>query len=182
MRIIAGEHRSRRLKTVPGLATRPTSDKLRETLFDVLGARVAGSFWYDCFAGSGAVGLEALSRGAARVVFIESNRAAVRFLQANIAALEVESRSTVIEQAVAAALARARDAADFVYLDPPYDAELEYRRILGFFGDRNLLRPGAIVIAEHSRRSPLEGAYGSLERYRVIEQGEAALSFFKSSN
>src|SRR5262245_3275463 len=98
MRIIAGEFRSRRIKTVPGLATRPTSDKLRGTLFDALGAAVAGSIWYDCYAGSGAVGLEALSRGADYALFIESSRAALRVVRGNIAALGMEDRCELIEQ------------------------------------------------------------------------------------
>src|SRR5688572_14172585 len=120
MRIIAGEFRSRRLKTPPGRATRPTSDRLRETLFNVIGPAVAGSTWYDCFAGSGAVGLEAISRGAAFVFFLETARDAARVLGENIAALDVAGRCRVIEKPVAQALARADRPADFVYLDPPY--------------------------------------------------------------
>jgi len=178
MRIIAGEFRSRRLKSVPGTATRPTSDKLRETLFNVLGARVAGSSWYDCFAGSGAVGLEALSRGAAFVVFVENAGAAVRVLRENVSALGVEDRCEVADQPAVAALARARRAAGFVFLDPPYTADVEYRRILTFFGESRLLRPGGLVIAEHARRSPLGESYGRLLRTRVLEQGDSALSFF----
>src|SRR3990172_9580282 len=100
MRIVAGEFRSRRLKTIAGPATRPTSDKLRETLFNVLGPSVAGSVWYDCFAGSGAVGLEALSRGATFAVFIESGPAAARVLRENIAALGLESRVAVLARDV----------------------------------------------------------------------------------
>lgn len=191
MRIIAGEFRGRRLKSVPGVATRPTSDKLRETLFDVLGCSVVDSVWYDCFAGSGAVGLEALSRGAAYAVFIERGRAAARVLRSNIAALGLEQRSAVLEQAVAPALARARPAAlkrpaDFVFLDPPYTAASEYRRVLNLLafraGEAELLRPNAMVIAEHARRSPLEPRYGALARFRVLEQGSSALSFYRLSN
>lgn len=179
VRIIGGEFRSRRLKTLPGMAMRPTSDRLRETLFDVLGPGVAGTVWYDCFAGSGAVGLEALSRGAAHVVFVESDRAAARVLEQNVAALHVEKRSTVIEQPVVAALARARRSADFVFLDPPYDAALEYRRVLTFLGEASLLRSGGIAVAEHARRAPLEERYAGLARFRVLEQGDNALSFYR---
>lgn len=188
MRIIAGQFRGRRLKSVPGVATRPTSDKLRETLFDVLGCTVVDSVWYDCFAGSGAVGLEALSRGAASALFIESHRAAARVLRANIAALGLEQRCAVLEQAVAPALARARPVAlqrpaDFVFLDPPYTTASEYRRVLDLLGaatgEAELLRPNAMVIAEHARRSPLELHYGALARFRVLEQGSSALSFYR---
>jgi 16S rRNA (guanine966-N2)-methyltransferase len=179
MRIIGGEFRSRRLKTVPGLATRPTSDKLRETLFDVLGPDVTGSVWYDCFAGSGAVGLEALSRAADFAVFVESATAAVRVLQQNVAALGVEQRCLEIQKPVAAALVQAGRPAGFVFLDPPYAAALEYRRVLSLLGEGALLKPHGMVIAEHARRSPLEPAYGRLARYRVLEQGDSALSFYK---
>lgn len=182
MRIVAGEFRSRRLKSLPGQATRPTSDKLRETLFDVL-VGVAGSVWYDCFAGSGAVGLEALSRGAAYAVFIESIRAAARVLRSNIAKLGLEGRCTVLEKAVLPGLARANLPADFVFLDPPYTASAEYNGVLAFLGDRGqqsgLLRPRAVVIAEHAARAALAPRYGSLARFRVLEQGSSALSFYR---
>ncbi len=183
MRIIAGQFRGRRLKSVPGVATRPTSDKLRETLFDALGCSVVDSVWYDCFAGSGAVGLEALSRGAAYALFIESHRAAARVLRANIAALGLEQRCALLEQAVAPALARASRPPDFVFLDPPYTAASEYQRVLDLLGahtgEAELLRPNAMVIAEHARRSPLELHYGALARFRVLEQGSSALSFYR---
>lgn len=179
MRIIGGEFRSRRLKTLPGMATRPTADKLRETLFDVLGARVAGSVFYDCYAGSGAAGLEALSRGAAFAVFIERSRAAARVLKENVAALGVEARCLVLQQPVAAALSDASRPADFVFLDPPYQPEAEYGRVLTMLAEGEGLNPDAVVIAEHARRSPLAACYGRLARYRLLEQGDSALSFYR---
>ncbi len=181
MRIIAGEFRSRRLKTLPGTAIRPTSDKLRGTLFNVLAARVPGAFWYDCYAGTGAVGLEALSRGAEHVVFLESNRVAARVIFDNVRLLGVLDRATILEQPVAQALAAARHPAGIVFLDPPYDAEIEYRRVLTFIGDGGLLSPDGRVIAEHARRAPLPEQFCRLQRYRTIEQGDAALSFFRFS-
>jgi len=179
MRIIAGEYRSRRLKTLPGVATRPTSDKLRETLFNVLDEDVRGSLWYDCYAGSGAVGLEALSRGAGHAVFLESARGALSVLRQNVQALGVLDRCTLLQQPVAKALAAARRPPDFVFLDPPYEAALEYQRVLAFFGDGRLLKPTGIVIAEHARRWPLAERFGILQRYRVLEQGDSALSFYR---
>jgi 16S rRNA (guanine(966)-N(2))-methyltransferase RsmD len=181
MRIVGGEFRSRRLRTLPGTATRPTSDKLREALFDVLGARVAGSAWYDCYAGSGAVGLEALSRSAACAVFVERSRAAARVLRANVAALGVEPRCIILNQPVLAALAQATRPADFIYLDPPYSAAGAYRRVLELLGKGAALKAEGIVIVEHARRSPLDAQYGKLARYRVLEQGDSALSFFRLS-
>src|ERR1041384_5857800 len=95
MRVIAGEFRSRRLKSIPGLATRPTPDRLRETLFDILAPRIEGTVFLDAYAGTGAVGIEALSRGAARVLFIESSRAAAAVIRDNLASLGIGSRSEV---------------------------------------------------------------------------------------
>src|SRR6516162_6983535 len=96
MRVIAGEFRSRRLKSIPGLATRPTPDRLRETLFDILGDRVEGAIFVDAYAGTGAVGIEALSRGADHAYFLERNRAALDAIRANLAALGLEQRATVL--------------------------------------------------------------------------------------
>ena len=181
MRIIGGEFRSRRLKSLPGQTTRPTSDKLRETLFNVLGTSVAGSAWYDCFAGSGTVGLEALSRGAAFAVFIEGRQGAASVLRQNIAALGLEPRSDVLQQDVFRAIKGANHPADFVFLDPPYAALPEYHRILRYLGRSSLLRPGAVVIAEHTRRRPLEPHYAALVCFRTLEQGSSALSFYRLS-
>src|ERR1700744_1286107 len=96
MRVIAGEFRSRRLKSIPGASTRPTPDRLRETLFDILGPRVEGAIFVDAYAGTGAVGIEALSRGAAHAYFLERSRAALDAIRKNLAALKVESRATVV--------------------------------------------------------------------------------------
>ena len=182
MRIIAGEFRSRRLKTIAGQATRPTSDKLRGTLFNVLGTNVVGSVWYDCFAGSGAVGLEALSRGAAFAVFLEGRREAARVLRLNIAALGLEQRSAVMERDVLRALKGATHPADFVFLDPPYAALPEYHRVLRYLGRSPLLRPGAVVIAEHARRWSLESCYAGLARFRILKQGSSTLSLYRLSD
>ena len=181
MRIIGGEFRSRRLKSLPGQTTRPTSDKLRETLFNVLGTSVSGSVWYDCFAGSGAVGLEALSRGAAFAVFIEGRRAAATVLRQNVAALGLKSRSEVRERAVLRALKDVKHPADFVFLDPPYAALPEYHRVLRHLSRSSLLRPGALLIAEHARRWSLEPCYAALARFRTLEQGSSTLSFYRLS-
>jgi 16S rRNA (guanine966-N2)-methyltransferase len=96
MRVIGGEFRSRRLKSIPGLATRPTPDRLRETLFNVLAPRIEGAVFVDAYAGTGAVGIEALSRGAARCVFVESGRRAVEAIRENLHALGIEGRASVV--------------------------------------------------------------------------------------
>ena len=186
MRIIAGEFRSRRLKTLRGPSLRPTSDRLRETLFDVLGDTVAGSIWLDCYAGSGAVGLEALSRGAAQVIFLEQGRASARILRENIAALGVADRTRVLETSVAQGLGRLAASwknqglrTAFVFLDPPYRQEAECQRALLLLASLDLVTPSTLVIAEHARRAPPPATCGRLVRIRLVEQGDSALSFYR---
>jgi len=181
MRIIAGELKSRRLKTLPGPKTRPTSDKLRETLFNVLGPSVQGAVFSDCYAGSGAVGIEALSRGAEFVYFLENHRPAVRVIEQNVKSLGIEEGYEVLALDVSAGL-RILDQQgarlDIVFLDPPYKAGDEYGRALTLLGELKLLAPGARVIAEHHPKQPLDARYGALTRTRTLRHGDSALSFF----
>lgn len=177
MRVIGGEFRSRRLKTIHGRALRPTSDRLRETLFDILGEEVAGKIFVDAYAGTGAVGIEALSRGATRAVFIESNRPAAAVLRENIRALGLGSRSRIIERPAAKVLAAI--SADIVFLDPPYEQVPEYAAALNLLGAAQGAPPVALVIAEHASRAPLEPSYGVLDRVRVLRQGDSSLSFYR---
>ena len=186
MRIIAGSLRSRTLAAPPGMATRPTSDRLRETLFNVLAPRIQGAVFLDLYAGSGAVGIEALSRGAARVEFVERAPAALKVLRGNLDKLGLTAGFLVHAAPVGATLRRA-DAAklkqtpyEVVFLDPPYDAAQEYAATLSLLGGSaaGLLAPDALVIAEHRSKERLEDSYGSLSRTRLLKQGDAALSFY----
>lgn len=172
MRIIAGQFRSRRLKTLPGMRTRPTPDRLRETLFNILAPRIEGALFVDAYAGTGAVGIEALSRGAREAVFIEKNRAAVDVIRQNLKALGLETRAQVICGKTAVALGRRK--ADIVFLDPPYDLENEYGAALGALGEA----PPALVIAQHTVRLALAERYGRLRRAREVRQGDNVLSFY----
>jgi 16S rRNA (guanine966-N2)-methyltransferase len=182
MRIIAGLYRSRTLAAPPGLETRPTSDRLRETLFNVLAPRIEGASFLDLYAGSGAVGIEALSRGAARVEFVERKPAALSALRANLARLGVTAGFRIHNRGVGGFIRAldADEAFDLVFLDPPYDADREYAATLTQLGRDSSasLAVGAIVIAEHRRKERLEDRYGSLGRTRLLEQGDAALSFY----
>jgi len=186
MRIIGGWLGSRRLQAPPGQATRPSSDRLRETLFNVLAPRIEGAAFLDLYAGSGAVGIEAVSRGAARVVVVERAAAALKVLRANLAQLGIEKEVEIYAGTVNAFLRRGMGGAGFdvVFLDPPYDAETEYAGTLGFLGGAvaGLLNAGAVVIAEHRRKEKLEDRYGRLARTRLLQQGDAGLSFFESSS
>ncbi len=186
MRVIAGSFRSRSLQAPPGLATRPTSDRLRETLFNVLAPIIAGARLLDLYAGSGAVGIEALSRGAREVCFVERAAPALKALRANLQALGLVQGFRIVPGSVAGFLRnpQPQDAFDLVFLDPPYDAEDEYARVLAALGgpaDR-LLSEGAQVIAEHRRKDKLDDEYGRLRRTRLLQQGDAALSFYAREN
>jgi len=184
MRVIAGQFRSRRLETVAGLKTRPTSDQLRETLFNVLGARVAGAVFADCYAGSGAVGVEALSRGAEWVYLLENFRPAVRVIEDNLKRLGIQGSYEILAFDVVAglrALEQRPVRLDLVFLDPPYRAAAEYERTLSFLGKATLLAPDATVIAEHYPKLPLAEGYGRLVRTRTLRQGSAMLSFYRLS-
>jgi 16S rRNA G966 N2-methylase RsmD len=199
MRVIGGEYRSRRLKTIPGLATRPTPDRLRETLFDILAGRVEGAVFVDAYAGSGAVGIEALSRGAARCIFLEISRKAVEAIRENLRALGIETaaggsglgtgagevRARVVAGKVVATLGRhpadieggaeARWMAEIVFLDPPYEMAGEYAAALGALG----LAPPGLVVVQHSVRFDPGDVHGLLRRVRVLKQGDNALSFYE---
>jgi 16S rRNA (guanine(966)-N(2))-methyltransferase RsmD len=187
MRIIAGTFRSRQLKSLKGLALRPTSDRLRESLFNVLAGRVSGCRFLDVFAGTGAVGIEALSRGARGVVFIENHAPAATLIRKNLDSLGVSGCARILKldalrglQRLAAEHSPTRAPFDIIFLDPPYAAADEYRRVLTFLGSAPFLAPSGLVIAEHRRTFDLPEALGQLERVRVLRQGDASLSFFRA--
>ena len=174
MRVIAGEFRSRRLKSLPGAETRPTPDRLRETLFDILQPHIEGVLFTDAYAGTGAVGIEALSRGAAHAVFLERNRAAVDIIRENIASLGLSGRATVIRGKVLEALTRYT--AGIIFLDPPYDLESEYTGALDILADAP-----ALIVVQHSVRQAMPDPHRALKRTQVVRQGDNALSFYASS-
>lgn len=186
MRVIAGKYRSRPLRSLRGMDVRPTSDRLRETLFDVLTAgdpsALDGTVWLDLFAGTGAVGIEALSRGAAMVYFLESSARAAQLIRANLQALQVQSGFQILMQDVGRGLCGldiAGAVADFIFLDPPYRLEEQYRQILQALASSTLLRDGTIVIAEHQKKFDPGIEFGGLRRYRTLAQGDATLSFYR---
>jgi 16S rRNA (guanine(966)-N(2))-methyltransferase RsmD len=185
MRVIAGTYRSRILKSLKGLELRPTSDRLRETLFNVLGAGVAGSRFIDLFAGTGAMGIEALSRGADEVVFVENHAPAAALIRRNLESLGVRTGATVLcmdalrgLEKIASGKEEKFSQYDYVFLDPPYAAANDYARVLESLGSGNLLAPSGVVIAEHRHSFDLPEAR-ALQRYRVLKQGDAALSFYR---
>ena len=186
MRIIAGTYRSRILKSLKGPTLRPTSDRLRETLFNVLGPSVHGSRFLDLFAGTGAVGIEAISRGAVQAVFIENHPHAAALIRRNLESLGIRSGVKVLSEDTLTGLATLASkhgsgeaGFDFVFVDPPYAAELEYHRVLAFLGSGSILAAGATVIVEHRRTAELPTQVGELQRTRILRQGDAALTFYR---
>ena len=173
MRVIGGEFRSRILKSLPGLDVRPTPDRLRETLFNILAPRIAGKVFADVYAGTGAVGIEAISRGARRAIFVESNRAAGNVIRENLRSLNAMDRAELRVTRAAAAVPQIE--ADIVFLDPPYRLANEYERSLDMLAER----PPELVIAQHSSKLDLKESYGPLQRVRVVKQGDNALSFYQ---
>jgi len=172
MRVIAGEFRSRRLKSLPGTRLRPTPDRLRETLFDILAPRIEGATFMDAYAGTGAVGIEALSRGAREAVFVEVSRAATDVLRENLKTLGLETRAQVFSGKALAVLERIKT--DIVFLDPPYDRETEYSAALALLG----AAPPQLAIVQHTVRLKLRDEYARLRRRRTVRQGDNALSFY----
>jgi len=190
MRVIAGLYRSRPLAALKGLETRPTYDRLRETLFNVIAPRLAGAVFADLYAGSGANGIEALSRGARFAYFVETAEPALEAIRANLGSLKIVGMYGLEPRTVSSFLRRSAanvqktgQTLDIVFLDPPYEEMPEYSSTLGLLGGETspVLNQNSIVIAEHQRRSPLAESYGSLKRYRVLEQRDSALSFYAPS-
>jgi 16S rRNA (guanine(966)-N(2))-methyltransferase RsmD len=188
MRVIAGAYRSRPLTAPRGMATRPTSDRLRESLFNILTPHIEGARFADLYAGTGAVGIEALSRGAAHVTFVESAASPIAALRDNLTALRIRENFQLDQRSVPLALrnlARRDPHFTLVYLDPPWEDAAAYTQSLNLLAESSaaLLAPEAIVIAEHARRGTvtLADTYKSLKRYRLLEQGDAALSFYRQA-
>ena len=181
MRIIAGQYKGRRVKTLDGLQVRPTSDRLRETVFNILAPRIAAARVLDLCAGSGAMGIEALSRGASTVAFIEQNRRAHQTISDNLKHCGVVNGVRVINRDALTALKYLNEHGeqfDLIYFDPPYDAEL-YSPVLWLLAKSKLLKADGWLLVEHRRSMPLQESYETLQRFRELPQGETQLSFYR---
>ena len=183
MRVIAGKYRGRKLKSPPSIQTRPTSDRLRETLFNILAPRIEGTRFLDLCAGTGAVGIEALSRGAASTIFVDQSRKMSALVAANVQSLEVTDTAIEIVAAEASEFLRRHckhqaEPLDIIFFDPPY-AE-DYEAVLGFIGEHaaEILQADGIMIVEHHKQKLLSDE-PPLKRYRELKQGDSVLSFFR---
>ena len=185
MRIIAGKYRGRNLKSPPSLEVRPTSDRLRETLFNVIAPRIEGTRFLDLCAGSGAVGIEALSRNALHVTFVDRSRKMCGLVEANLELCRVPEDETVVVQSEAVEFLRRIQARatnepwDIAFFDPPYATD--YLPVLESFGKHgsNLLSEGGLLIVEHRHKNALPDEVGRLTRTRTLKQGDSALSFYE---
>jgi len=183
MRIIGGKYRGRKLKSPPALQTRPTSDRLRETLFNILAPRIQGTRFLDLCAGSGAVGIEALSRGAAHATFVDRSRKMYALIKTNVETLEVNDDQCEVVNGEALEFLRKHakkraEPFDMIFFDPPY--AIDYEEVLENMGEHaeRILVEGGIVIVEHHKKNELKENFGALRRYRVVKQGDSTLSFF----
>jgi 16S rRNA (guanine966-N2)-methyltransferase len=190
LRIIAGKYRGRNLKSPPSLEVRPTSDRLRETIFNVIAPRIDGARFLDLCAGSGAVGIEALSRGARHVTFVDQSRTMCSLIKSNLDLCRTEEGKSEVVQAEAhdylrRVIAQPRGAFepwDIVFFDPPYTTD--YLSILNTFGAHasRLLTENGLLIVEHHHKNELKDEAGSIIRSRILKQGDSALSFYEISN
>ena len=176
MRIIAGTLKGRRIDAPDWPGLRPTSDRLRETLFNVLAPRIEGARFLDAYAGTGAVGIEALSRGAAHVTFVEQDRRAQELIQSNLSRCGVENRYAIIRAGFTGAAKRLGDGFDVLFLDPPYGAA-ELAQALDTAAP--LVTNGALLIIEHARRDAAAAQMTGLELTRDLVQGDSVLSFYR---
>lgn len=184
MRIIAGQYRGRNLKSPPSLEVRPTSDRLRETLFNVIAPRIVGARFLDLCAGSGAVGIEGLSRGAAFVTLVDRSRKMCGLVEANLDLCGVPQDQTKVVQSEAMdflhrQLKQPTNPWDIVFFDPPYATD--YNTTLNTLGNNaaGLLNEAGLVVVEHHHKNKLQDGFGQLLRTRVLKQGDSALSFFE---
>ena len=180
MRISAGEHRGRRLQSVKGKVTRPTSDLLRQVVFNVLGDRIQGAQVLDLCAGTGSVGLEALSRGAATATFVERDRRAIGTLRSNLASLNLMSRARVVAGDVLLALRRigaAGETFDCIFLDPPYAGDLA-ARCIEMLADGALLSENGALVTQAFHKTPLPDQVGILRRTWRRRYGESSLAIY----
>ena len=182
MRIIAGEYRGRILKSPTDLKTRPTSDRLRETLFNILTPRInAETRFLDLCAGTGAVGIEALSRGAKFTTFVDKSQRVCALIEENLDLLAIpEEQTEVIRSQAEKFVARQYPAAwDIIFYDPPYKED--YRSFLLEFASNEscLLTPDGVLIVEHHAKTNLPDAVGAIRRWRITKQGETHLSFYE---
>jgi 16S rRNA (guanine966-N2)-methyltransferase len=181
MRIIAGEFSSRRLQTLKGSATRPTLDKVREAVFSSLGGFFDGGICLDLYAGSGAIGLEALSRGMDQAILVDCSREAADIIRANVQSLQVEDRTRIMvmrDFKALSVLAAEGVKLSLVYLDPPYEKQ-QNEKVLSFLSEHEMLKPGAAAAVESDRKDVLPEQIGRLHFYKEAVYGIMKITYYR---
>jgi 16S rRNA (guanine966-N2)-methyltransferase len=179
MRIIGGTSRGRRLAGAPGTKVRPTADPVKEALFNILADRIPQARFLDLYAGTGAVGIEALSRGASRVTFVESHAGTRHLLRANLSRCGFEARADIQATTVARFLTKAAgEPYDIVFLDPPYHTD-DGKRVLPSLGGGAIMHPDGVLVIEHFHKTHLEDRIGQLTRVKTYRYGDALLSMYR---
>jgi 16S rRNA (guanine966-N2)-methyltransferase len=182
MRVISGKLKGKKLQGPKGLELRPTGDSLKESLFNILGPRLSGAAILDVFSGTGAIGIEALSRGASETIFIESSESAVRLIRKNLQICGITKGYRIIEQDVfpaLRALGREGFKANIVFFDPPYNWK-PYADLLEIVFTKNLLSQPSRVAMEHHRKAVLPDSDEGYRRTRIVRQGDHCLSFYEA--
>ncbi len=181
MRVVGGSAKGTILKTARGEKIRPTSDKIRESLFNILAADIEKSSFLDCYAGSGAVGIEALSRGAKKAIFVESNKDAISIIRENLERCHLEKKAVVIHKSFersARKIKEFQNSLDLIFVDPPYQG-IDYRKILEITGKQKLLHRNGWLIIEHLKKETLPHVYYDLNKVKLKSYGQTALSFYR---
>ncbi len=177
MRVTGGTGRGRRLKVPAGSGVRPTSDKVKQALFNILGQKTTNSLFLDLYAGAGGIGIEALSRGAERVVFVDASRESVNAVKRNIEQTGFGDRATVIQSDVERFLKRPSGPYDIVFLDPPY--AVEPAPLLQLVASAGILKPDTVVVDEHFKKQPSPEGAGALKLVREARYGDTVLAFYE---
>jgi 16S rRNA (guanine966-N2)-methyltransferase len=177
MRVTGGIGRGRRLKVPSGSRVRPTSDKVKQALFNILGARVTDSVFLDLFAGAGGIGIEALSREAARVTFVDASRESLLAIRQNIEQMGFDDRAEVVQAKAESFLKKPSGLYDIIFLDPPYAEPMAL--LLEAIAGSGIVKPDSIIIAEHFKKQPSPEHAGALMLYRQAQYGDTVLAFYK---
>ncbi|MFC4766054.1 16S rRNA (guanine(966)-N(2))-methyltransferase RsmD [Effusibacillus consociatus] len=184
MRVISGELKGRRLTPVPGHSTRPTTDKVKESIFNIIGPYFDGGTVLDLFAGTGSLGIEALSRGMDRAVFIDQDPKALQIIRKNVESCGVENRVRIFRNDARRAislLAKNQETFDLVFMDPPYHLDL-IPKMISALSQQNLLEDTAIIVGEHSSARELPDRIEAFFRWKFVTYGDIAVSFYKKGS
>lgn len=177
MRITGGTGRGRRLKVPAGPRVRPTSDKVKQALFNIIGGRIEGSTFLDLFAGAGGIGIEALSRGADQVAFVDDSNESLKIIRSNVKQAGFAGRAQIVFARAESFLRKPTGPYDIIFLDPPYAMQLE--SLLELIANSGIVKPGGDVIAEHFKKQPSPSRAGTLTLYREARYGDTVLAFYR---